>query len=141
MSARPPAEDRLPPQLAAARILSIGIGLLTLVYAMVLVRDDRVLEAILLAGIGVFASVCLYVLLSGLHALIIMAQINRYRAERDQELTALLTEIHRMLTASGWDPATGTGTQKRSGVFHSSQMPFTPENDAALTGKRPSIKE
>src|SRR5580700_10472315 len=99
MSTRPPAEDRLPPQIAAARILSIGIGLLAVVYAAVLVRDARVLEAILLAAIGVFASACLYVLLSGLQALITMAQVNRYRAERDQELATLLTEIHRMLKA------------------------------------------
>src|SRR5271154_7058956 len=138
MPTRPPAEDRMPPQLAAARVLSLGLGLLTLVYATVMVRDGRALEAILLAGIGVFASVCLYVLLSGLQALITMAQVNRYRAERDQELARLLTEIHRMLTASGWD--TGTGAQKRSGVFQSSQQPFTPENDAALTDKQPSLK-
>jgi hypothetical protein len=139
MSTHPPVEDRLPPQLAAARVLSIGIGLLTLVYAAVLVRDGRVLEAILVAGIGVFASASLYVLLSGLQELISMAQVNRYRAERDQELATLLTEIHRMLKASGWE--TGTGTQKRSGVFRSSQMPYTPEQDAALTDKMPSVKE
>jgi hypothetical protein len=139
MSSRPPAEDRLPPQIAAARILSIGIGLLAVVYAGVLVRDARVLEAILLAAIGVFASACLHVLLSGLQALIGLAQVNRYRAERDQELATLLTEIHRMLKASGWD--TGTGTQKRSGVFQSSLMPYTPDGDAALTDKMPSVKD
>ena len=139
MSTRQPAEDRMPPQLAASRILSIGIGLLTLVYAAVLVRDGRMLEAILLAGIGVFASVCLFVMLSGLQALIATAQVNSYRAERDQELANLLTEIHRMLKASGWE--TGTGAQKRSGVFQSSTMPYTPEQDAALTDKMPSVQE
>jgi uncharacterized membrane protein len=139
MSTRPPAEDHLPPQLAAARILSLGLGLLTLVYAAVMVRDGRTLEAILLAGIGLFASACLYVLLRGLQALLAMAQVNRYRAERDQELATLLTEIHRMMAAAGWE--SGTGAQKRSGVFQSSMMPFSPEDDGALTGKRPSLQE
>ncbi len=139
MTTRPPAEDRLAPQLAAARILSIGIGLLALVWAAVLVRDGRVLEAVLFAGIGVFASACLFLVLGGLQALLALAEVNRYRAERDQELSTLLTEIHRMMKEAGWE--TGTGAQRRSGVFQSSQMPFTPDVDGALTGKQPSVTE
>ena len=138
MTHRAVVEDRNIPLIIIARILSLGIAPLALLHGWTIASSGRLIEGVVLAAIGVFASVCLFAVLSVLSALSELARVNRYRAERDDELGKLLTDVHRLLVAAG---AGVDATQNRSGVFKSSQMPYTPENDGALTGRRPVQRE
>jgi hypothetical protein len=140
MATSPAPEERLAPLILAARILSIALSPLTLACGGVLMMDGHAPMGVLVAAIGVFSSVCLYVLVTGMATLTELARVNRYRRERDEELATLLTDVHRLLVAAGAGSTAEAG-QNRSGVFKSSQMPFTPEDDAALTSRRPTKRE
>jgi hypothetical protein len=135
-----PSPGYLPALIAIARVLSLNLGLLLLIWGAVWIGGGRVWEGALLACAGVFAAVCLYAVLTGLTALVDLAQVARYRAERDQEIDLLLTEV-RVLLKEQRPPSGASTAASGSGLFKSSVMPFNPEGDAALTATRPAIKE
>ena len=82
MTHRAVVEDRNIPLIIIARILSLGIAPLALLHGWTIASSGRLIEGVVLAAIGVFASVCLFAVLSVLSALSELARVNRYRRGR-----------------------------------------------------------
>ena len=131
-------EFRLSVLITVSRWLCVAIGLLFLAWATEIFSAGRTLDAIFLFTIGIFSSLCLFTALSALTVLVDLAQVARYRAERDQEIDLMLTEVRVLLRE--YSPPAAASASSPSAAFRSSVMPFDPKDDAALTAHRPVIK-